>query len=118
MEGSGSGSIPLTSGSGSGFERPKNMWIRWIRIRNTASNMDSTIFHTVVYVLPYRVHIRVYRPESMQITYITEHIVKIAGYIFFLHTRHYTCECLSLLISQHFFLLLSRNFMLRGRLAA
>jgi hypothetical protein len=35
---SGSGSIPLTSGSGSG--RPKNMWIRWIqiriRIRNTA----------------------------------------------------------------------------------
>jgi hypothetical protein len=33
-EGSGSGSIPLTSGSGSG--RPKNMWIRWIRIRNTA----------------------------------------------------------------------------------
>jgi hypothetical protein len=31
----GSGSIPLSSGSGSG--RPKNMWIRWIRIRNTAS---------------------------------------------------------------------------------
>jgi hypothetical protein len=31
--GVGSGSIPLTSGSGSG--RPKNMWIRWIRIRNT-----------------------------------------------------------------------------------
>jgi len=31
IEGSGSGSIPLTSGSGSG--RPKNMWIRWIRIR-------------------------------------------------------------------------------------
>ncbi len=27
----GSGSIPLTSGSGSG--RPKNTWIRWIRIR-------------------------------------------------------------------------------------
>jgi hypothetical protein len=27
----GSGSIPLTSGSGSGW--PKNMWIRWIRIR-------------------------------------------------------------------------------------
>ncbi len=40
IEGSGSGSIPLTSGSGSG--RPKNMWIRWIRIRirirNTALN--------------------------------------------------------------------------------
>jgi hypothetical protein len=34
IEGSGSGYIPLTSGSGSG--RPKNMWIRWIRrIRNT-----------------------------------------------------------------------------------
>jgi hypothetical protein len=30
--GAGSGSIPLTSGSGSW--RPKNMWIRWIR--NTA----------------------------------------------------------------------------------
>ncbi len=35
MEGSGSGSIPLTSGSGSGSWRPKNMWIWWIRIRNT-----------------------------------------------------------------------------------
>ncbi len=40
--GSGSGSIPLTSGSGSG--RPKNTWIRWIRIliririRNTDQN--------------------------------------------------------------------------------
>jgi len=37
IEGSGSGSragsIPLTSGSGSGSGRPKNMWIRWIRIR-------------------------------------------------------------------------------------
>jgi hypothetical protein len=38
IEGSGSGSTPLTSGSGSG--RPKNMWIRWIRIRirNTGWN--------------------------------------------------------------------------------
>ncbi len=38
IEGSGSGSIPLTSGSGSG--RPKNMWIRWIRIRNTRKNYN------------------------------------------------------------------------------
>ncbi len=30
----GSGSIPLTNGSGS--RRPKNRWIWWIRIRNTA----------------------------------------------------------------------------------
>ncbi len=34
IEGSGFGSIPMTNGSGS--KRPKNMWIRWIRIRNTA----------------------------------------------------------------------------------
>ncbi len=47
IEGSGSGSragpgsIPLTSGSGSGSWRPKNMWIRWIRIRirNTGQNI-------------------------------------------------------------------------------
>jgi hypothetical protein len=32
--GAGSGSIPLTCGSGSA--RHKNMWIRWIQIRNTA----------------------------------------------------------------------------------
>ncbi len=36
IEGSGSGSIPLTSGSG----WPKNMWIRWIRIRNTGLNIE------------------------------------------------------------------------------
>ncbi len=34
----GSGSIPLTSGSGS--ERPKNMWIRWIRIRIRIRNTE------------------------------------------------------------------------------
>ena len=33
IEGSESGSNPLTNGSGS--RRPKNTWIRWIRIRNT-----------------------------------------------------------------------------------
>jgi hypothetical protein len=36
---SGSTSIYLTSGSGSGSGRPKNMWIRWIRIRNTAAEL-------------------------------------------------------------------------------
>ncbi len=39
----GFGSIPLTSGSGSGSWRPQNTWIRWIRIRirirNTAANL-------------------------------------------------------------------------------
>ncbi len=39
--GYGSGSIPLTSGSGSGSRRPKNMWIRWIRIRNTEENYEG-----------------------------------------------------------------------------
>ncbi len=40
IEGSGSGSIPLTVGSGSG--RPKNMWIRIrIWIRNTAKNVQN-----------------------------------------------------------------------------
>ncbi len=37
----GSGSISLTSGSGSG--RPKNMWIRWIRIRNTAGEKENIV---------------------------------------------------------------------------
>jgi hypothetical protein len=38
--GSESGSIPLTNGSGSG--RPKNMWIRWIRIRIRIRNTGSS----------------------------------------------------------------------------
>ncbi len=42
IEGSESGSIYLTSGSGSG--RPKNMWIRWIQIRNTA--YELRVWHT------------------------------------------------------------------------
>jgi hypothetical protein len=33
IEGSGSGTITLSDGPGSGSRRPKNMWIRWIRIR-------------------------------------------------------------------------------------
>jgi hypothetical protein len=41
-EGSGSGSIPLTSGSGS--RRLKNMWIR---IRNTATYLHSYLVSTV-----------------------------------------------------------------------
>ncbi len=47
----GSGSIPLISGSGSGSWRPKNTWIRWIRIRirirNTANKtekLETTIY--------------------------------------------------------------------------
>jgi hypothetical protein len=45
--GSGSGSKHLTCGSGSG--RPKNMWIRWIRIRirNTAKKFIIFIVSTV-----------------------------------------------------------------------
>jgi hypothetical protein len=43
IEGSGAGSvsIPLTSGSVSG--RPKNMWIRWIRIRNTDDYVNQIL---------------------------------------------------------------------------
>ncbi len=42
IEGSGSGSTPLSNGSASGLRRPKNMWIRWIRvrIRNTDRGMS------------------------------------------------------------------------------
>ncbi len=43
---SGSGSIHLTDGSGSGSRNPKNMWIRWIRIRNTDLNScQLSAFH-------------------------------------------------------------------------
>jgi hypothetical protein len=46
---SGSGSIHLTSGSGSVYGRHKNMWIRWIRIRirNTAKNIRIRKKHRV-----------------------------------------------------------------------
>ncbi len=48
IEGSGSraGSTPLTNGSGSGSRRPKNTWIRWIRIRNTAAWQVVTSWDT------------------------------------------------------------------------
>jgi hypothetical protein len=43
--GTGSRSIPLTSGTGSRSGRPKNMWIWWIqiwiRIRNTGFNKHT-----------------------------------------------------------------------------
>jgi hypothetical protein len=39
--GSGSGSIPLANGSGS--RRPKNTWIRWIRIR-IRKPWDNVVF--------------------------------------------------------------------------
>ncbi len=42
--GSGSGSIPLTSGSESGFGRPKNTWIR---IRNTATRSNLFVLGSV-----------------------------------------------------------------------
>ncbi len=53
IEGSGSGSIPLTSRSGSG--RPKNMWIRWIRIRirNTVNNINFKHTSWWIYFPPY-----------------------------------------------------------------
>jgi hypothetical protein len=38
IEGSGAGSIPLTSGSGSW--RPKNMWIRWIYFSKIKSQKE------------------------------------------------------------------------------
>jgi hypothetical protein len=43
--GSRSGSIPLTSGSGFGSGRPKNTWIRWIRIRNTGYIKTFVLLH-------------------------------------------------------------------------
>ncbi len=39
----GSGSIPLASGFGSGSGRPKNKWIRWIRIRIRNTGLSSNV---------------------------------------------------------------------------
>ncbi len=53
IEGSGSGSIPLTSRSGFGSRRPKNMWIRWIRIRIRIHNTElQTQSHSHPNILP------------------------------------------------------------------
>jgi hypothetical protein len=44
IEGSGSGSIPLTNGSKSGSRRPKNIWIRIrIRIRNRDTDFSPIL---------------------------------------------------------------------------
>ncbi len=43
--GSGTGSLTLTNGSGSG--KPKNIWIRWIRIRNYGYNTE--IFFSITF---------------------------------------------------------------------
>jgi hypothetical protein len=55
IEGSGSesGSIPLTNGSESGSRKPKNIWIRWIRIRNTAFTvyLFSQLLHLDILIL-------------------------------------------------------------------
>jgi hypothetical protein len=53
----GSGSIPLTSGSGSG--RPKNMWIRWIRIRihpDSDPDSDPSGFGSIRIWIRIRIH--------------------------------------------------------------
>jgi hypothetical protein len=45
IEGSGSGSISLTNGGGS--RRPKNMGIRWIRIRIRNTGLDKDFYEKV-----------------------------------------------------------------------
>ncbi len=49
IEGSGSGSVPLTNGSGS--RRPKNILIRRIRIRNTAGSSDPDRLDEVIRIV-------------------------------------------------------------------
>ncbi len=52
IEGSGSGSVPLTNGSGSEFKRPKNIRILRIRILNTSSVKPSySEMNTVKFML-------------------------------------------------------------------
>ncbi len=45
FSGAGSGSVPLANGSGSG--RPKNTWIRWIRIRISNTGAQSWLLTPV-----------------------------------------------------------------------
>ncbi len=47
-----SGSIPLTNGFESGYGRPKNMWIRWIRIRFRIRirNTGTSLLFTSCYI--------------------------------------------------------------------
>ncbi len=46
MEESGAGSVLVTKGSGCGSERPKNIWILRIRIRNTEFKKNG--FHQIL----------------------------------------------------------------------
>ncbi len=57
IEGSGSGSIPLTNGSESRSGRSKNMWIRWIRIRIRIRNNGSSHFSSPCHVHLVRIHL-------------------------------------------------------------
>ncbi len=69
----GSGSIPVTSGSGSGSRRPKNTWIRWIRIRirNNGRNQGFSYF----FLDDGRIRIRSWseRPKNLRILRIRTH---------------------------------------------
>ncbi len=56
---SGSGTIPLTSGSRSG--RPKNMWIRWIRIRIWIRIRNTDSFVVILFPLNWLLTSVVYR---------------------------------------------------------
>jgi hypothetical protein len=51
----GSGFITPTNGSGSGFRRPKNTWIRWIRIRIRNTGLQTRRLENVdkiMYLVP------------------------------------------------------------------
>ena len=56
IAGAGSGSIPLTNGSGSGSRRPKNMCNRWIQIRIRNHN---TVCNILCKIHPIQIRIRI-----------------------------------------------------------